>query len=282
MWLILDVSNLAWRAYHVLGGLSYKGSPTGILFGIFRDILFLTELYDPEAIAFCFDSKTSIREQIYPNYKITRRLKSQKSSKEYNSRASVHNQIVKLRKDYLPFLGYQNMCISSGYEADDLIAALCLELGKTEEAVIVTSDQDMYQLINGPVRVWDARTKRTWTLQSFKKKYRILPSQWIYMKAIMGCETDDVEGIKGVGEVYALRYLRGELPKHYQAYKHIESHKDIIERNLRLVKIPFEGTPSFVLSKDAVRWDRWAELMDQLGMRSLARMLPRHTQRRFC
>ena len=63
------------------------------------------------------------------------------------------------------------------------------------------------------------------------------PWYWGEVKAIAGCDGDNVKGIKGVGETFALKYLKGELSG--KKFEDIEKSKGVIERNRKLVHLPF-------------------------------------------
>lgn len=271
VYLLFDVNNLCHRAFHTTGSLSHKGIVTGVLFGVFRDILFLQELHQTENIIFCFDSGESIRKSIYPAYKANR--KPPLTEKEAEAKETLYQQIEKLRTKWLPALGYRNILQDMGYEADDLIASVCVDLHSTDEAVVVSSDQDLYQLLSGRVRIWNPHKKKTITIQSFKKEYGIHPYHWPKVKAIAGCSSDNIKGIKGVGEKTAIKFHLGTL-RGTKTWENIMEGNNQIEKNLRLTRLPLFQTPHFSFVKDEVTNDKWYEVLEKLGMKSLRKMLP--------
>ena len=71
--ILIDVLNLANRAAYTTGGLCRPdGTPTGVIFGLLRDVLEMERLYGTYTLAFCFDSKESLRRDLYPAYKAQR------------------------------------------------------------------------------------------------------------------------------------------------------------------------------------------------------------------
>ena len=108
------------------------------------------------------------------------------------------------------------------------------------------------------------------TLQGFKKQYQIIPDQWGLVKCIAGCVTDEVPGIKGIGEKTVIKYLTGELKETTKAFKKIEKQKTkYIKRNYPLVVLPLEGTDNFKLRKDKISKEGWNEVVEKLGLKSI-------------
>jgi hypothetical protein len=107
---------------------------------------------------------------------------------------------------------------------------------------VVSSDKDLWQLISERVSCWNPQTKKLISLRGFKKIYGIEPDDWIRVKSIAGCATDDIPGIVGVGEATAAKYLRGTLKKDSLAFGRIEAADDMICKNRVLVRLPFPGT----------------------------------------
>lgn len=270
-WLVFDVNYLCHRAFYSTGSLSFGDISTGVLYGVFRDIINLQNRFNTEHIVFCFDSHAKMkREEIYPTYKAKR--KSQPlEDQQIQDLNELGKQIGLLRNEYLYDLGFNNIFWQKGYEADDIIASIVKNsLSEEDDAVIVCSDHDMYQLlVAGKVIMFDPRQKKVTTEVDFTKEYGISPSQWIDVKAFAGCSSDEVEGIPGIGEKTACKFIQGKLKPTTKTYEKILYGKDIYHRNLRLVKLPFEGAKIFTLVEDKVNNLKWRSLMQKLGMKSL-------------
>ncbi|RJQ26094.1 hypothetical protein C4577_04130, partial [Candidatus Parcubacteria bacterium] len=281
-WLFLDSPYLCWRAYHTTGHLSYNSIPTGIVFGYLKTLLDLQDNFVTTKLVHCFDKGPSKRIELYPEYKGNRKHKSNDLSEdEIMKLKAVKNQIIKLRKEYLPEIGAKNVFSQYGFEADDVIASLCNGLPEGHEAVIVSEDHDLYQLLNSKIRIYSPRSKKIISEESFKREWGINPSEWVMVKALAGCSSDHIKGIKGVGEKTAVKHLRNELKQSSKVYSKILTEYSITERNLPLVRLPFPGTKDFVLVEDRLSQSGWESLSDRLGLKSLGslrRLLPFNTK----
>lgn len=270
-WLVLDSNFLCHRAFYSTGHLKDDYGPTGVLYGFFRDIINFQEKFNTNNIVFCFDSSAkSVREELYPSYKESRKSKELEPELA-EALSELGQQIVLLRKYYLPELGFKNIFWQKGYEADDMIASVVkYSIPQTDEAVIVSNDHDMYQLLEGTrIQIYDPRQKMMMRQEMFEMQYGVSPNQWVDVKAYAGCNSDEVEGIPGVGEVTACKFIRGVLKPESKAFQNILYGKDIYHRNLPLVKLPFKGTNIFQLLPDEVNKHSWSNMMEKLGMKSL-------------
>ncbi len=282
-WLVLDCNYLCHRAKHSTGGLSYGGTPTGVIFGFLKTISHFQELFDTPHVIFCWDSKTNKREGIFRAYKRKRKLRYKDCTEEearFNHEFRI--QMQKLRRVYLKKIGYRNVFCQKGFESDDLIASICQGLPIHEEAVIISSDQDLYQLIFHNVSFFNPQKNKTLTLQGFTKQYRILPDQWARVKAIAGCATDEVPGIPGVGVKTVIKWMKGELKETTKAWWDIHSikYKGLVCRNMKLVWLPLEGTKSFKLREDKPSIKGWREVTKELGMKSIRGRAPFSRQKK--
>jgi DNA polymerase-1 len=270
VWLIFDVSNLAYRALYTTGDLSYEGVGTGVLFGLFRDIQNFCEIHATDRVAFCFDGGSAARRVIDPEYKRNRhRWEEADEAKE--ARRELRRQLGRMRGDLLLRIGYRNVFFQKGYEADDLIAMLCQNLLEGDEAVIISTDNDLFQLLRkDKVTIWNPATKRAITEESFSRQHGITPVQWVAVKAIAGCPGDNVIGVRGIGEKTVCKYLRGELKETSKAFQSIMS-SDRIGVNELLVRLPLRGTEEIELVEDRVDRGKWDEVMVELGIKNLSR-----------
>lgn len=262
-WLVLDMNYLCWRAHHAIRNLSTtKALRTEVLYGVLRDIVLFQDLHNTKRIVFAFDHGRNVRLDIFPAYK-------DRPPIDEFVRKTVKEQIRLLRKEVLYEIGFKNVFYKTGYEADDVIASVCQNLPSKSKAIIIASDQDFYQLLNKNVMIWNPATKEPMTEKSFRKQHLVEPAQWAMVKAIAGCHSDKVPGVRGVGEVTALRFLRGELPNTANSRLDILHSGAMIERNLKLVKLPFPGVGTFKLREDRINRERWNSVMLNFELRSL-------------
>jgi len=273
--MVLDCPFLAHRADVAVEGLEYDGEDTSVLFGLLRDLVVWRDVFSTERFVFCFDAGKNRRLEIYQRYKQNRVPKEDEPEEDKIKRQRFREQVKRLREEDLFKLGFRNVLWADGYEADDVIASVCLfSLPEKDQAIVVTSDADLWQLISPYVSVFDPRNGRRRTLQWFSHQYGLSPCQWADVKAIAGCSSDNVRGIEGVGEKSAVAYLAGRMNTEHKRYKRIVDGNDRWRRNLRLVQLPFEGCPRFELREDRLTRRRWRKTCEQWGMKSLRGMYP--------
>ncbi len=267
--LAIDVSNLAHRAFHSIGSLSYDGESTEVLYGVLRTVLELKEMHNISHIAWCFDGGYDKRLEIYSRYKESRaKNRKEMDDEEKTARRSLRRQIYRLRTELLYEAGFRNILWQEGYEADDLIASVCFNV-KKGGIVIVSSDSDLLQLLSPWVIVWNPLKKKPVTAESFVKQWGIGPFQWADVKAIAGCRTDDVPGVAGVAEKTAVKFLTGTLKETTKAFQNIVKSSDLWKRNIQLTRLPFSDVDKFELKDDEVTKGSWNKMAEGLGMKSL-------------
>lgn len=275
-YLILDCNGLAYRAFHTTGGLTSRtdGEGTGTIYGFLGTVMHLEGRFRSNKFIFCFDVGDPKRMKAFPEYKKKRREDRKKwTDKLKIAHNDMHRQINLLRTKILKKLGFKNVWFAEGYEADDLIARACQRIGK-HPAVIVTQDSDMYQLITNQISVFNPKTQMLWTKKVFIAQFGIKPKQWVQVKCLAGCGTDGIGNIPGIGEVTALKYVKGQLKAASVSGQKIASAEgqSIKKRNRPLVKLPMKSTPKFEIRKNK-RKIKWLVVLDSLGMKSLNKRL---------
>lgn len=264
--IVLDVSNLAYRAFHVLQDLSHDGIQTGVSYGILRDMLDISAWFGTPDIAFAFDVGRPLRCDVYEGYKSGRKKRENEDPELAEARQRVREQIQLFREDVLPALGYQNVFSQEGYEADDIIAGICENTQR--DVVIVGTDQDLFQLLNSRVCIYNPISKKTITRKSFTEKYGVSPTMWPTVKAMTGCKSDNVIGIMGVGEKTAAKFLMGGL-KPGRLFDLITQNSDLWSKNEPIVRLPYPGLNKIELMQDNVSAKKWEAVLKCLGITSL-------------
>jgi len=276
-WLVLDCNFLCRRASYVFRGLSHEEFPTGVIFGFLSDLLHFQQRFDALQVVCCFDHGRSKRYRHFPGYKAARQKKKlQATPEEKKVEQEFRDQIYRLWAHILPEIGFENVLIADGFEADDWIAKAVQTISRDfpdDQSVIISSDRDMFQLIGPRTQIWNPNSKRLYTLQSFNANYGVTPQDWIRVKAISGCSSDGIPGAEKIGEKTALKYLKGELMNYTQGYRIIHRFLRSPEfgRNMLLVQLPFIGIPDPQLVKHEVSPRKWKQAMIGLGMDSLAK-----------
>lgn len=257
---------MAHRALHTTGGLSHEGQPTGVSFGLLRDLERLRELYAADRTVLAFDAPGSLREKIYPGYKLARRSR-EFTPEETKIREDFYVELDRLKNSLLSEAGFRNVFFSQGYEADDVIAHVCQNLPPETDAVIVSTDKDLWQCLNERVVVYNPLTKKVITAESFQEKWGISPALWVNVKALAGCDSDSIEGIRGVGDLTAARYCAGTLKPESAVVAKIRAGREIYERNLPLVRLPYPGLELPPVMVDEVTLGRLSAVRARLGIR---------------
>jgi DNA polymerase-1 len=236
----IDANNLGYRAYHTTGTLSHDADLTGVAFGFLNQIFtFLKNAPHGIEPVFCWDSPSSLRKTIYPDYK----KRGDQTEEAAAKRLELYAQFDVIREEIIPAMGWTDRCWQKeGYEADDLISWGCRE--SREKSIIVSGDEDLYQCLyhcdDAPVTIYKPGKNIFYSEFDLISDYRVNSTRWAEVKSIAGCKSDNIPGVSGVGEKTAIKYLHGELregKKKDSIRQFIKS--DAYTRNLTLVSLPY-------------------------------------------
>ncbi|HCK66538.1 MAG TPA: DNA polymerase I [Anaerolineae bacterium] len=218
---LIDGHALAYRMYFALtaGGSSQrwqnsKGEPTAGIYGFARELVRVLEQEKPEYLAVAFDVGKTFRDKIFPEYKATREKMPD----------DLRSQITRIREMVDAF--HIPRLEMDGYEADDVlgsVAKVAVEQGLGVK--IITGDRDLLQLVNERTAVYLAGDDSTYiTDADVKKKLGVNPNQVVDYKAIVGDTSDNIPGIKGVGEKTAVSLIEkfGTLDSIYENLEQVE------------------------------------------------------------
>lgn len=243
--IIVDCNYICWSSSFALPQLSKEDQQVAIIFGFLQQILSLAKKHQTNKFYFCWDSRKSYRRLIFPDYKRKRRdSRKEISEEDLNRIKEIYSQISELREFTLPKIGFNNSFIKTGYEADDLICHLSRRLKGSK--IIVSSDEDLYQLLNDDVSMYSIRKGKIFGTENLRKKYNVTPEEWIQIKALAGCKSDEIPGISGVGIIKAEKYIHNRMKESSTIKKRIDSDdgRRIYQRNLELVELPLHGNRS--------------------------------------
>lgn len=268
-WLMIDSNNLMARSFFVMPPLEHNGQRTEAIYGFLRSLADLTEIFTGHTPVFCFDLGKPKRMLALPGYKASRIVSKKKAEGTPRCNSFLRDQCQRLRKEVLPRLGFRNVFTEPGYEADDMIASAVGQTDSEDLCVIVSSDKDFYQLLcEDKVSIWCPHRKLELTEGGFRDKWGIHPTDWARLKAMVGCVSDDIPGIPGVGEVTAAKYIRKELKENSSGYKKIMHGIPIMTKNLPLVSLPYKGCPDVdLINKSNTSEMRWASVCKDLGFK---------------
>lgn len=265
--LIIDANYLCHRALHTTGDLEFEEVKSGVVFGFLRQLKTIGNHFKSNSLLFCWDSRKSKRKIMYPAYKENRnkddKLDETEKEELRKRRESAFKQFTELRKELLPGIGFKNMYIQQGYEADDLIAKIAME--RDDDFVIITADEDLYQLLEY-ADLYKPQSKQYVTLNSFQEEFGIHSKQWSRVKAIAGCTSDNISGVNGVGDKTAAKYLNGSLKGHTKTFRKIESSYAQTQNNLQLTELPLKGTKLFKIKEDSFSMDYFYNMCVRYGI----------------
>ncbi len=195
---LIDSSSYFYRAFYALPPLTNsKGKPTGAALGYTRMLMKLIKEADIKYGACLFDSKESFRKQSYEAYKANRKGMPE----------DLVSQVAHLT-DISYLLGFETFKLN-GYEADDLIACIVRSFeGSGVSICIVSSDKDLKQLLSDGVFMYDALKNKLITRTIFEEENGIKPEEYRYVLALMGDASDNIPGIKGIGDKTAFGLIK--------------------------------------------------------------------------
>lgn len=226
--IMVDGNNLLFRSYYATaynGNLmkNSKGFPTNGLFGFNNMINKIIEEEKPTYMIVAFDKGKTFRHNEYSEYKSGRSETPDELKMQFP-----------LAKELLTYMGIKYYEIDN-YEADDIIGTFSryCEKDTNYEGLIVSSDKDLLQLISDEVEMKLLKQKDyiRYNKVTFKDDYGIDPIKVIDLKALMGDSSDNIPGVKGIGEKTALKLLQdyGSLDG---IYEHVNELSDKLKEKL--------------------------------------------------
>ena len=225
---LVDGNNLMFRSYFatLYSGSTLrnkKGFPTNAIYGFVNMINKIISEEKPMYIAVAFDIGKTFRHEKYDYYK----------GKRDNTPDELKEQFP-IAKQILTAMNIKYFELQ-GYEADDIIGTFSKKCEQDDDfkALIVSSDKDLLQLITDQTEVKLLKTKDYIRMdyKAFYDTYGIEPIKMIDLKALMGDASDNIPGVKGIGEKTALKLLTtyGSLSS---IYEHIDEIKGSVKDKL--------------------------------------------------
>ena len=216
--LILDSNSIINRAFYGIRTLNAPdGTPTNAIYGFLNILMKLITEYNPDCILAAFDLKApTFRHKIYSEYKANRHAMPDELAVQMPIMKDIISQMN------IPILQLE------GYEADDIIGTvsrLCSE--KSMQCFIATGDRDDLQLAGDGTTVILASTKSGQSVtelfdeNAVFEKYGVKPEEFIDMKALMGDTSDNIPGVKGIGEKTASKLI-SQFGTIENMYEHID------------------------------------------------------------
>lgn len=238
--ILVDGNNLLFRSYFATaysGNMmkNSKGFPTNGLYGLVNMLNKIIREEKPEYMLVAFDKGKTFRHEKYLDYKGGRNETPDDLKRQFS-----------VAKKLVPLMGIKCFEIDN-YEADDIIGTYSkMALIDPEfETTIVSSDKDLLQLINEETEVKLLKQKDYIRMneETFIDTYGIKPIRMIDLKGLMGDASDNIPGVKGIGEKTALKLLQ-EYDSLENVYNNIDNIKGATKQKL------IDGKESAFMSKD--------------------------------
>ncbi|MBI5959097.1 MAG: DNA polymerase I, partial [Chloroflexi bacterium] len=238
---LIDGHALAYRMFFALPVEQFStkgGEPTNATYGVARRLVELL-IGKPDYLAITFDQGLSGRDEQYPDYKGTRERMPD----------DLRMQLDRIRELVTAF----NIPILelAGYEADDVMGSIAPQAEAAgAEVYIITGDRDILQLITEHTKVEipgrRGEEAQVFDLERFRADYGLEPPQLVEMKGLMGDTSDNIPGVKGVGDKTASKLIQtyGSVD---DLYAHLDEIKGAMHQKLEI------GRESALLSRDLAR-----------------------------
>lgn len=196
---LIDGSSYIYRAYYAIRHLSSpKGFPTNALYGFTQMLLKVIKDRRPGQIAVVFDvGRTTFRTDLYPEYKANRSAMPDDLVPQI---APIKEMV---RAFNIPVLEL------AGYEADDIIGTIarqCQERGM--EAVVVTGDKDLMQIVSDRVTLLDTMKDKVSGIPEVEERFGVGPEGVIDILGLAGDTSDNIPGVPGIGEKTAIKLIQ--------------------------------------------------------------------------
>ena len=217
---LIDGHSLAYRAFHALPEdmKTSQGELTNAVFGFTSMLLNVLRAEHPTHVAVTFDKGRTFRHDMYADYKAHR----------VKMPDEMHSQMARVRQ-VVETLGIP-IFEQEGYEADDLLGTLTRQAGEQGvDTLIVTGDMDLLQLVDERTHVLTSRWRFSDTiiydLEGVKRRYGLPPAQLVDLKAIVGDKSDNIPGVRGVGEKTGIKLLQqyGSLEAIYEHLEEVQT-----------------------------------------------------------
>jgi DNA polymerase-1 len=237
--IIIDSHSILYKSHFAFGTRQLsnsKGMVTSALFGFTRAFLTMLQKFVPDYICFAFDkSRETFRRKMYEPYKAHR----SETPPELRTQFPFAEKIAES-------LGIRTIKID-GFEADDILGTLSAMLTEKHpelEAMLVTGDKDSFQLAAERINIayTSSKSKDGYIIydpEKIRSDYGIEPIELIQVKALQGDSSDNIPGIRGIGEKTALKLIQ-EHHNLENIYQHIDSFKGALRQKLETGKADAE------------------------------------------
>ena len=234
----IDFNNIFFASSYEQPLINNQGFNVNAIKGFFFKIRALRDTFSPDYIIFGSDLERSktFRRKLYKPYKAQRK--------------SHDPQIIDQMKYALQITDLLGFPIINNelYEADDILGMISKWTSERDiDFVIVSSDRDLYQLVNETTYIYSPKSKEVVDKLYLQDNYKLAPEQWVELKMLQGDQSDNIPGIPGIGKVTALKLMQqygsiDEIYNHLNQLKpgikeKLENNKEVLPLTRELVTI---------------------------------------------
>jgi 5'-3' exonuclease len=200
--LVIDAMNTFIRNFTMINLMNPQGSHVGGLVGFLKSLGFLVRTFEPTRVVVVFDGpgSTAARKNVNSDYKANRQIKRITNWEMYDDKdqeyASMSAQIERL-VEYLHMLPVDLLAIDK-VEADDVIAYIGKQFNQSK-VTIVSSDKDFMQIVNDRIQIYSPVKKKVYGPAEVLEEQGVLPSNYLIVKSLLGDNSDNLSGVKGLG-----------------------------------------------------------------------------------
>ena len=200
--LVIDAMNTFIRNFTMINLMNPQGSHVGGLVGFLKSLGFLVRTFEPTRVVVVFDGpgSSAARKNINSDYKANRQINRITNWEIYDNKdqeyASMSAQIERL-VEYLHMLPVDLLAIDK-VEADDVIAYIGKQFDQSK-VTIVSSDKDFMQIVNDRIQIYSPVKKKVYGPAEVLEEQGVLPSNYLIVKSLLGDNSDNLSGVKGLG-----------------------------------------------------------------------------------
>lgn len=259
--LIVDALNTFMRSYCAIPTLDDNGKHIGGMAGFMKSLGLVIRTFKPSRVVLIFDGQGGSlrRRKIYKEYKAnrkppTRLNRAYDMTTDEQESDNMKYQLVSLI-EMLECLPVSILALDN-IEADDAIAYLSeLVTSKGGKSIIYSTDKDFLQMVGPTTTLYNPVKKKTFDERTVLEKYGVHPNNFVFYRALLGDDSDNIDGIRGAGEKTILKYIPelaetdskvdfSLVEQKYQSIKKkpkliqtILENKNIVDRNLQLMQL---------------------------------------------
>ena len=213
--MVVDAMNMLIRSFSLLKAMNPDGTHIGGIVGFLRSLGYVTRIFDPTRVIVVWDGKggSANRKNINPDYKAQRATARITHWGLYDTKQqemeALIGQLIRVQ-EYLECLPVTQLQMEK-LEADDIMAYIAKQssYSKVKKCTIISSDKDFLQLVDDTVEVYAPVKKKTFTKDNIFEELKVLPENYNIVKALLGDNSDNLKGVKGLG----IKTIVAEFPK---------------------------------------------------------------------